>query len=326
MILAGDVGGTKTRLCLFEQRGEKLSRTTTETFVSNDFPHLADILRLFLGKQQIRVKRACVGVPGPVVDGTAQTTNLPWVISEAEIRETLQIQSVRLVNDLAAVAAAIPHLEDEDLLVLHEGIPTEVRRKTYAVLAPGTGLGQAFLYADASQTVVLPSEGGHVDFAPTSQEEARLFQFLQAQYSRVSYERLLSGPGLENIYRFLKETGYADEPPELAEQLRQSVPAVVISASGQAGQHKLCVKALDMFASILGAQAGNLALTLLTTGGVYLGGGIPPKICKKLRDGTAQKAYLAKCRMASLVENMPLLVIRDEHTALLGAAYLASEL
>ncbi len=327
MILAGDIGGTKTRLCLFERQGQKLSRTTTETYVSSDFPHVADILHLFLRKQKVQVEKACLGVPGPVVDGTTQTTNLPWIISEAEIREALQIESVRLVNDLAAVAAAIPHLDEKDLLVLHGGTRTPAASaKTYAVLAPGTGLGQAFLYTEGGRSVVLPSEGGHADFAPTSREETELFQFLQAEYGRVSYERVLSGPGLENIYRFLKESGYADEPPELAEELKESVPAVVISSAALANKYKLCVKALDMFASILGAQAGNLALTFLTAGGVYLGGGIPPKICKKLSDGTTKNSYLAKCRLASLVENTPLYIIRDEHTALLGSAHLASEL
>lgn len=325
MILAGDTGGTKTRLALYEQSQGKLVRRQTETFVSGDFPSLEEIIRTFLSKNHISVKKACFGVPGPVVAGRAESTNLPWVTDEAHIARTLGIASVRLVNDLVATTSAIPFFAAEDLLALHQGMPTG-RETTFGVLAPGTGLGQAFLYKQGTQFLPLPSEGGHADFAPNNEIEIALLKYLQNKFGRVSYERVLSGPGLVNIYNFLKDTGIAPEPPELANRLANEDSAAAISTSGQSGEFAICVQALDIFASILGAQAGNLTLTMLTTGGMYLGGGIPPKIVQKLIDGTAVKAFLNKGRLSDFIKAVPLYVIRDDHAALLGSAYLASTL
>ncbi|MGH7596894.1 MAG: glucokinase [bacterium] len=325
MILAGDTGGTKTRLALYEEQPGKLVRRQTETFASADFPSLEEIIRTFLSKNHTSVKKACFGVPGPIVAGRAQSTNLPWLTDEAHITRTLGIASVKLVNDLVATTSSIPFLNADDLLTVHQGLPAG-RETTFGVLAPGTGLGQAFLYKQGGQFIALPSEGGHADFAPNNEIEIALLKYLLAKFRRVSYERVLCGPGLVNIYNFLKDTGVAAEPPELSERFVDDDPAAVISTSGQSGEFAICVQALDIFASILGAQAGNLVLTMLATGGIYLGGGIPPKISQKLMDGTAVAAYANKGRLSDFVKATPLYVIRDDHAALLGSAYLASML
>ncbi len=325
MILAGDTGGTKTRLALYDEQQGKLVRRQTETFGSAEFPSLEEIIRTFLSKHHTQVKKACFGVPGPVVAGRAESTNLPWVTDEAQIARTLGIVSVKLVNDLVATTSSIPFLHPDDLLTVHQGSPTG-SKTTFGVLAPGTGLGQAFLYKQGERFIALPSEGGHADFAPNSEIEIALLGYLQNKFGRVSYERLLSGPGLVNIYNFLKDTGVAAEPPELAKRLAEDDAAAVISTSGQNGEFAICVQALDIFASILGAQAGNLVLTMVATGGIYLGGGIPPKISQKLMDGTTVTAYGNKGRLSDFVKTTPLYIIRDDHAALLGSAYLASML
>jgi glucokinase len=326
MILAGDVGGTKARLALYQHENGKFLRQQTGQFISRDFSSLEDIVRLFLDRHHVFVTKACFGVPGPVVNGEAKTTNLPWALNETQIACTLNIPAVKLVNDLVATIAAAPYFTPEDLLTLHEGKKPDSRDCVYGILAPGTGLGQAFLYQRDGQYHALASEGGHADFAPTTEIEAGLFRYLHKKLGRVSYERVLSGPGLVNIYSFLKDTGHAEEPPELAKQLQEEDPAAVISTAGLSGEYELCVKALDIFASVLGAQAGNLVLTLMALGGLYLGGGIPPKISQKLADGTVVASYLNKGRLSEVVKNTPLHVIRDDYAALLGAASLASRL
>lgn len=333
MILAGDVGGTKTRLAFCRLEGGKIIRQQTDTFVSNDYSCLEEVVQNFIDKYGISVTKSCFGVPGPVINGEAKATKLPWHFKEDQISKDLNIPKVKLVNDLVATAAAVPHLMPEDLYVLHEGKPpghngskgSESSESTIGVLAPGTGLGQAFVYTKAGQCHIMASEGGHADFAPTNEIEVKLFQYLRSKHDHVSYDRILSGPGLNSIYTFLKDTGFAPEPQELGKRLREEDPGKVITATGKTGEYKLCVKTLDIFASILGAQAGNMALTLMATGGIYLGGGIPAGIYKKLADGATVNSYLNKGRLSYLVRNTPLYVILDDHTALLGAAYIAFE-
>lgn len=326
MILAGDTGGTKTRLALFEFENERMLRKDMETFVSREYSGLVEVLQIFLNNRSISIEKACLGVPGPVINGEAQITNLPWKLSEAQIRQSMLVEKFRLVNDLVATTAAVPYLDSNKLLVLHQGKKAKDHHKICAVLAPGTGLGQAFLSWDADKPQAHASEGGHVDLAPTSELEIELLKYLKTRFKRVSYERVLSGPGLVNIYAFLKYINYAPVPPELNARLNEEDPAAVIAMSGQTGEYEICVKALDIFASLLGAQAGNLVLSLLATGGIYLGGGIPPRISKKLSDGTTVKAYLDKGRLSNIVEETPLYIIKDDHAALLGAAYLAKQL
>jgi len=340
MILAGDVGGTKTRLALCQFENGRILKQQTDTFVSRDYSCLEEIVQNFINKYAASVTKSCFGVPGPVVNGEAKATKLPWHFKEDRISNELNIPTVKLVNDLVATAAAVPHLTPEDLHVLYEGEPhcSSVENKSQnsdsgsgngedviGVLAPGTGLGQAYIHTNAGQQYILASEGGHADLAPTNEQEVKLFQYLMSKHDHVSYDRVLSGPGLNSIYTFLKETGFAPEPPELEKRLREEDPGKVITTTGKTGDYELCAEALNVFASILGAQAGNMVLNLLATGGIYLGGGIPAGIYEKLADGITVNSYLKKGRLSYLVEKTPLYVILDDHTALLGAAYIASE-
>ncbi|GJQ58147.1 MAG: glucokinase [Candidatus Scalindua sp. AMX11] len=339
MFLVGDVGGTKVRLALYELVDGRLVRRQTEKFMSSDYGGLDEVVRIFLDKNRTSVTKSCFGVPGPIINGEAHATNLPWTLREEGLRCALGIREVTLVNDLVATAAAVPHLKTEELFTLYPGKGSKQQERyrqpeqssganeedaVFGVLAPGTGLGQAFLSVSQGKRSLWASEGGHVDFAPTSNIEIELFTYLQSRYGHVSYERLLSGPGLVNIYQFLKDKGHGTEPPELQRRLQEEDASFVISSSGSRGQYKLCVQALEIFASILGAQAGNMVLTMLATGGIYIGGGIVVNVYEKLAEGITVSAYLRKGRLAHLVEHTPLHIILDDHAALLGAASLAS--
>lgn len=325
MILAGDVGGTKARLALYQSQDGVFTRQSTETFNSSNFSGLEEVVQIFLRKHQARVSKACIGVPAPIVEGKARPANLAWELDEVRLSQTLGLNAVRLVNDLVATTAAVPFLSADDLIVLHRGELTG-KEKIYGVLAPGTGLGEGFLMRTAQQYEVIASEGGHTDFAPTNEIEIALLQYLLAKHKRVSYERVLSGPGLIGIYNFLKETGRGHEPPELAARMHDENHAAVISQAALEHEFEICVQALDVFVRVLGAQAGNMVLTVWATGGIYLGGGMPPKILPKLKDGAIVSAYLNKGRLSNFVSQTPLYVIRDDHAALLGAAHLASML
>ncbi len=325
MILAGDVGGTKARLALYQLQDGSFVRQHTETFHSPDFSGLEEVVQTFLRKHKAAVSKVCIGIPAPIVEGKAKPANLAWELDEARLAQTLGINAVRLVNDLVATTAALPFLHHDDLVVLHRG-ELSGKEKIYGVLAPGTGLGEGFLIRGAHQHEAIGSEGGHTDFAPTNETEIALLQYLLDKHKRVSYERVLSGPGLVNIYNFLKDTKRSHEPAELAARMREDNQAAVISNAALNYEFEICAQALDIFASVLGAQAGNMVLTVWAMGGIYLGGGMPPKILPKLMDGTVVSSYLNKGRLASLVSKAPLYVIRDDHAALLGAAYLASTL
>jgi len=327
MILAGDVGGTKTRLALYEIESGKPKRLLVEKFESKGAKSLEDIVAQFLSAQKVegKVKSACLGIPGPVVKGTVQLTNLPWFINEKKMSEQLKIPTVKLVNDLVATIAAVPSFTQDDLVTLHPGKPDR-EKSAYAILAPGTGLGQGFMVmTEDGKLHPYASEGGHVEFAPKSDLEFDLLKYMQRKLKkRVSIERVLCGPGIVNIYSFLKDLGYNDEPPELKEEIAVADAAAVIARTGIAGEFEICVKALDMFSTLLGSQAGDVVLSFLATGGMYLGGGIPPKILPKLQDGGLVEAYLKKGRMSPLVDSTPLYVIKDDHAALLGGATIAA--
>jgi glucokinase len=333
-ILAGDVGGTTTRLSLYEQ-GEAPNRQALEQRVVADFdsrsaPSLEAIVREFLEHNgaAARIAAACIGIPGPVVRGEVRATNLPWVIGERTFADTLGIRKVRLVNDHAATAAALPLLGPADLITLHPGRQDRERR-VFAVLAPGTGLGQAYSVRGADGRYhPFPSEGGHVEFAPKDEIEVDLLKYLRHRLrKRVSMERVLSGPGILNIYSFLRDRSYCDEPDALrAEMAAAPTPAAVVTGHGLRGTHPICVRTVDLFARLLGSQAGDVVLTYLSTGGLYLAGGIAPKVAPKLQEGGTVEAYLRKGRMSPLVEMTPLHVIKDDRTALLGAAAIASGL
>jgi glucokinase len=331
-ILAGDAGGTNTRLALYEwtpPRGRNsLKCRSVSVFDSRSAPSLAEIVRRFLDQHVStgRIEAACIGLPGPIVAGTVRATNLPWLIVEKELAGNLGISRFRLVNDHVATAAAIPLLGPDDTAVLHPGLEDREKR-VFALLAPGTGLGQAYLWVDEQDCIhPFPSEGGHVEFAPRDALEFDLLNYLLDKFrSRVSIERVLCGPGLVNIYSFLRDRRYHEEPDSLRNEIAASRhPAAIISAYGMSGRFPICVRALDIFAGLLGSRAGDVVLTYLCTGGMYFGGGMPPKILGKLREGGVVDAYLRKGRLSPLVESTPLRVILDDRAALLGAASIAA--
>ncbi len=317
MLLAGDIGGTKTSLALFAPGGA-LHPVHKAVFESEDYASLEGIIQAFLGQTGASVERAVFGVAGPVVQGTARITNLPWVLREATLAEAFGLEMVKLLNDLEATAHGVPHLPAVDLFSLND-VPS--RSGTKAVIAPGTGLGEAVLFYQDGHHHVLPSEGGHVDFGPTNLFELELLRWLMGRFGHVSYERICSGRGMPNIYAYLKENRLADEVPEVAEALRTvEDPTPVIVQAAMAGRCELSIATLNAFVSILGSEAGNLALKVMATGGIYLGGGIPPKILSKLRDGTFMAAFVNKGRFADMLAHIPVYVILNPETALLGVA------
>jgi len=318
MILAGDIGGTKTRLALFTAAGERLESCVEETFPSREHGGLDEIVRAFVSQQQVSVTHAGFGVAGPVKHSRSETTNLPWVVDARQLAGQLGIASVVLINDLEANAYGVAALEAKDFVILSHGAPDA--EGNAAIIAAGTGLGEAGLYWDGAQHHPFACEGGHTDFAPRNELEIELLRYLLTRFTRVSYERVLSGPGLYNIYQFLRDTGRGKEPVWLTEELHEQDPAATISQAALTDRSALCVQALDLFVSLYGAEAGNLALKVMATGGLYVGGGIAPKILQKLQDSTFVQAFLTKGRMQPLLEAMPVRVILNDKTALLGAA------
>jgi glucokinase len=321
LLLAGDIGGTKTNLAFYETESGLRDPLAETTLASSDYDSLSALVREFLSQAELRPECASFGVAGPVVDGRVSITNLPWVIDEQELEATLDIAPVRLLNDLESIANAIPLLQAEDLHVVNDAPPEETG--AIAVVAPGTGLGEAFLTWDGARYTAQPSEGGHTDFAPTSPLEIGLLNYLWERYEHVSYERVCSGLGIPNIYAYLRDTGYAAEPPWLREKLDQATdptPVIVNVALDQNQDCELCLGTLDTFVSILGAEAGNLALTVLATGGVYLGGGIPPRILPALERAHFMRSFYHKGRFGEFLTHVPVYVIMNPKVALLGAA------
>jgi glucokinase len=319
MLLAGDVGGTKTNLAIYTPEQGVRAPLAEATLPSARFESLQALVREFLKQVDVRVERASFGVAGPVVDGRAKITNLPWTMEEKQLQEALSIPVVRLLNDLAAIAHAVPSLEASDLHMLNEG--QAVSGGPLAVVAPGTGLGEAFLMWDGSRYLAFASEGGHTDFAPTDRLQIGLLQYLLERSDHVSFEHVCSGMGLPNIYAFLRESGYAEEPGWLAEQLAVADdPNPIIAKAALAKTSELCVATLDLFVTILGAEAGNMALKVLATGGIYLGGGIPPKILPALAEERFMQAFMSKGRFSDMLARVPVHVILNPKSALLGAA------
>jgi glucokinase len=318
VILVGDIGGTNTRLAIIEMVKGHFNFLVEETFPSHEESSLESALRKFLSNPLHPITRACLGVAGPVREGRCEATNLPWVIDSREIARQLNLPRVGLINDWEAGAYGIPALETKDFEVLNPGSPDA--RGNRAVISAGTGLGQVGLFWDGGKHQPFPSEGGHADFAPRNHLEMDLLDYLLKRHARVSAERVISGQGLFNIYQFLKDTGREEEPTWLVDQMRQKDPSAVISENALAGKSSLCVQALDLFVSLYGAEAGNLALKVMASGGVYLGGGIAPKIIAKLKDPVFLNAFTAKGRMRPLLQAMPVRVILNPKLALLGAA------
>ena len=322
MILAGDIGGTKTNLGFFDIVDGALTLRNQQSFPSNRYQGLESIVVEFVGGASgSPVSAACFGVAGPVLDGRSVTPNLPWVVESVTLAERLGLDSVALINDLEATAYGIAELKPDEFTRLNEG-SSEIGNA--ALVAAGTGLGSAILFWDGQRHVPSASEGGHMDFAPRDQLEARLLAHLMDKYGHVSVERVLSGPGLFNIYDFLRSAGYAKESPKVVDRFTREDPSSVIASAAMAGECELSEKALDMFAGIYGATAGNIALLMKAVAGVYVGGGIAPKIIEKLKDGTFMKAFTDKGRLSSLLEAIPIRVIMNDKTALLGAARVAA--
>jgi glucokinase len=321
IFIAGDIGGTNTRFGIFSREKGVRSPLVAADFRSREFPEFITIVREFLKDVNVRPDAACFGVAGPVMKGVANITNLPWVIDEKKLGKELCIPFVRLLNDIEALAHAVPFLEPSDLHTLNAGRP--VSGGSIAVVAPGTGLGEAFLTWDETRYRGHPSEGGHVDFAPGDDLEMELLIYLQEKLGHVSYESVCSGPGILNIYCFLREKCYAEEPSWLSRRVAgksDPVPVIIECALDRDYRSHLCVMTLELFASILGAEAGNMALKVMATNGVYLGGGIPRRILPFLENGRFMKSFRNKGRMSDLVSQTPVFVILNPRIALVGAA------
>lgn len=322
MILAGDIGGTNSRLALFNGSPAKPEIATSEVFPSAAHSGLAEIVRIFRANHADPIAAACFGVAGPVLDGKSKLPNLAWeTIDAQQLAVDLGLKSVRLANDLEVNAHGIAVLGPADLVPLNIGAPDAHGNRV--LISAGTGLGEAGILADGADYIPWACEGGHTDFAPRNEIEIALLEYLLKQFDHVSYERVLSGPGLHNIYLFLRDSGRALESQAVSQQFHNADPSAIISQVGLKGEDPLCAAALDLFVSIYGAEAGNLALKGMATGGVYLGGGIAPKILAKLQAPQFLQAFTAKGRSSPLMESMPVHVILNDNTALLGAGRLA---
>jgi glucokinase len=318
MILAGDIGGTNTRLALAEAAPAGVRIRVEKTFPSREWASLEAAVAEFLSLHRARITRASFGIAGPVRGGRCEATNLPWVVDAGSVAKQLRLRRVGLINDLVANACGIPALRAKDFVTLNAGSRAAAGNK--AIISAGTGLGEAGILWDGRKYRPFASEGGHTDFAPRTHLEMELLTYLMKRHGRVSCERIVSGPGLVNVYRFFRDRGKGKEPAWLAEELRVGDQAAAISRRALDGKSPLCVQALDLFVSVYGAEAGNLALKVMATGGVYLGGGIAPKILPKLQEPGFVNAFTAKGRLRPLLQEIPVRVITNTKTALLGAA------
>ncbi len=321
-VLAGDIGGTKTRLAIIDVDGVELDIRVEETFPSQEHASLRAIIQQFIRAHPEPVGAACFGVAGPVRNNVAKATNLPWHIDAAELAERFGIARVSLLNDLEANAWGIQALGDEDIFELHPG--AEDASGNAAIIAAGTGLGEAGMYFDGKVLRPFATEGGHTDFSPNSDQEIELLRYLKQQYAHVSWERVLAGPGLVHIHDFLRYAKQSDTPAWLAEAMRAGDPAAAISRAAQARRDDICEESLELFVHLYGVEAGNLALKHMASGGVYIGGGIAPKILDWLKGEEFISAFRGKGRMRPLLERIPVRVILNDRTALYGPAVYAA--
>ena len=327
MILAGDVGGTKVHLALYNFDDGKLKSLREQKFPAADFAQLEDVVERFLGDADGHpaenvgdIAAACFGCPGPVRDGRIKLTNLPWTLDARLLRTTLRIEHIFLLNDLEANGYGIPELAKDAIFVLHEADATAVGHR--GLISAGTGLGEALLIWDGKQRhTPIPSEGGHCDFSARTDKEIALLQYLRRELNgRVSWERVVSGIGIKNVYAFLKDDQKMEEPDWLRERMASEDPNAVIGQCAEDDSSELCFETMQMFSAAFGAEAGNIALKVLASGGIYLGGGIAPKILKTLQKGAFTQAFLDKGRLSPVLEAIPVRVILDDTCALLGTA------
>lgn len=319
-VIAGDIGGTTTRLALLNHdRGPRIFLAKQE-FQSADHPDLASLITRFAGEHLAQVQAACISVAGPVLNGRAKLTNLPWELDEAALCRDLKLQRVRLINDLQAIAQAVPHLLPEDTIEINAG--SSIDNAPRAILAPGTGLGESFLVWDGSRFVTCASEGGHADFAPTNSLQAGLWHFIVERFGRATYERVCSGLGLPHVYDYLRSLNPTAETAAFAAELLAApdrTPLIVDAAVNRSETNPLAAAAVDAMVDIWGAEAGNLALRVMALGGIYLAGGMPPRLIPQLQQGGFMHAFAAKGRFSELLRSVPVHVI-NTNAALLGAA------
>lgn len=324
MILAGDVGGTKVHLALYNFAAGSLVLRREEKFPASEFPCLDDVVKAFLAKgdeQRDEIVASCFGCPGPVREGRLKLTNLPWTLDTRDLRASLGIEHIFLINDLEANGYGIPELAKDKICTLLEGDPSGVGHR--GLISAGTGLGECVLIWNplVRQHLPIPSEGGHVDFSPRNEREIALLRYLQRTLNgRVSFERVVSGIGIRNVYAFLRDDQKMEEPDWLRERMETEDPNAVIGTCAEDGSSEICVETMNIFAAAFGAKAGNLGLTLLAGGGIYLGGGIAPKVLNVMQNGKFKEAFLDKGRMRPILEAMPVRIILDDTCALLGAA------
>ena len=320
MILAGDIGATRTRMAAFQAEANKLALVVEKTYKSQEHSGIAEIITAFVQTEGIPVHTACFGVAGPVRSGRSKISNLPWTIDSRELAAQLRLNSVGLINDLEAYAYGIDALESKDFVTLSEGIGDDAEGNR-VVIAARTGLGLAGLYWDGFRHHPFPCEGGHSDFAPKSDLEAELAHYLREKHEHVSCERILSGPGLKNIYEFLRDTRKADEPDWLKQQMSQAPdqPAL-ISQLALEKKVAICDQALDIFVGVYGSETGNCALNFLATGGVFVGGNIAAKIAARMREPIFMNSFLNKGRMRSVLADIPVKIVLNDNCGIIGAA------
>jgi glucokinase len=323
MILAGDIGGTKTNLAYFKEEHGRVVPIEVRSYPSQQYHSLLDIIRTMQKELPGRITAAAFGVAGPIVEGRSKLTNLDWEVVAEDVRDELKLPRVALLNDLEATAYGVLNLPERDRLTLQSG---EARKHAaIAVIAAGTGLGEGALVWDGHHYRAMPSEGGHSDYAPRNELEIDLLRFLLTKHNRVSYERILSGPGFSALYEFFRGRSRQPEPSWLAEELKDNPnPAATISRAGLDRSDPVCVQVLDLFVSLYGAEAGNLALKVLATGGVYIGGGIAPKILPRIQEGGLLEAFTFKGRHSPLLKSIPVYVVLNDKIALYGAAHHAA--
>jgi glucokinase len=306
MLLAGDIGGTKTAVGIFSLEKGSHTPLAESEFHSADYPSLEAIASEFLAKTGLQVDRACFGVAGPVLAGRAKITNLPWIVDQASLTKELNLKAVHLLNDLEAIANAVPGLRPEDVEMLSAGQPVE--RANIAVLAPGTGLGEAFLTWEGGEYRAHSSEGGHGDFAPTDETQMRLLAFMRQRFDHVSYEHVCSGVGIPQVYDFFRDGEETPEMPETTEQIALAADrtkAIIQAALDPTAQSQRCVATIDTVVSIMGSEAGNLALKVMALGGVYLAGGIPAHIVPVLRSPRFLQSFRRKGRFSEMMGRIP---------------------
>lgn len=319
--LAGDIGGTKTHLAFFKEEKGKVICVKEQKFPSQKYPNLRLIVKEFLKDVDEKVTKGCFGIAGPIKKGKSQATNLPWLVESDVLSQELSNHKVSLINDLEANAYGLNMLQEDEFFVLNEGDKDAEGNK--ALISAGTGLGEAGIFFDGKREIPFACEGGHTDFAPRDEKEDSLLRFLRKKFGHVSYERILSGPGLYNVYQFIVETKIEEEKEEVLKEIASGDSPRLISEKGLSGSSRACRKALELFVSIYGAEAGNVALKMFALGGVYIGGGIAPKLLRMIKGAAFIDSFKRKGRFSDLLGAIPVRIVLNDNTALLGAMYYA---